>query len=518
MGRFRILAAIMIAAAMALVACNEEEAFTSDSSARLYFSADTVKFDTVFTQIGSATRRFQIFNGSKDKGIVLPMVRLGSDGKSGFRMNLDGRSGTRFTDVEVLHGDSLFCFVEVTIDPHDSDSPILLTDSILFTLPGGKVQKVMLEAYGQDVIVMHAQHITEDVTLDARRPYLIYDSLVVDSGGVLRLMPGTTLCFHAGSGMKVYGQLTAEGTAAKPVTMRGDRTDRLLSDLPYDLTAGQWEGITLCSQSKPSTLKYCDIHGGNYGIAADGIDSLYVLNTIIHNVTGDGLRFKDCTAKIRGCQISNAGGYCALVIGGNIDFAHCTIAQFYPWSGMHGGALYFANVEEEEEGRDMAHPLTRLTFFNSIITGASKDEIYGTRMADSDAAFNYLFAGCLINTVVDGKDCTADVASHLYMLNESYQFDNDSIHFIACQLDTVGDKAKPSKDDKKVTRPREGNFLFNVEGYEYVFTLDSLSAARQLGIGSITPPDCSVDIKGNARNQERPDAGCYQYVSESEKR
>ena len=38
-----------------LQSCNEEEDFTSDSSARLYFSADTVRFDTLFTSVGSTT-------------------------------------------------------------------------------------------------------------------------------------------------------------------------------------------------------------------------------------------------------------------------------------------------------------------------------------------------------------------------------------------------------------------------------------------------------------------------------
>ena len=204
--------------------------------------------------------------------------------------------------------------------------------------------------------------------------------------------------------------------------------------------------------------------------------------------------------------MTNAGGFCAYIVGGNVDFTHCTIAQFYPWSGIHGNALYFANVDGDE-GHEVVHPLTRLTFFNSIITGASKDEIYGTRMDDTDAAFNYLFAGCLVNTVVSDNDCTDDIDGYRYMFDSSYPLGKDSIHFIACQLDTVGDKAKPNQTDEKVTKPREGNFML---GDSYDFSLDSLSVARGLGIGSLTPQDCAVDIKGNARPKEHPDAGCYQ--------
>ena len=474
------------------LSCSEEEEFTSDRSARLVFSSDTISFDTVFTSIGSATKRFQIFNKGK-KGVVITSVRLGSGGSSGFRVNLDGQSGTQFTDVEIFHGDSIFCFVEVNVNPNDSDSPVFVSDSLLFTLSNGITQKVMLQAYGQDIIILRDLHISDEQTFGSPRPYVIYDSLTVEPEGTLTINPGVTLCFHSGSGLNVHGKLIAQGTCENPITLRGDRTDRLLSDLPYDLTAGTWGGIRFYPESKASRLAYCDIHGGSYGIICNGTSSLYVLNSVIDNVSGDALSLTDSKARIYGSQISNAGGRCASVIGGEAEFAHCTLAQFYKWTATQGSALYFSNIEN-----DTIHPLHQLTFINSIITGRTKDEIYGTRLQDSDAEFNYLFEGCLVNTV----------------LSEA-----DSAFFIDCLLDTIGDKSKPdpkADPDEKTARPREGNFRDAISN-DYStsdFSLDTMSVARGLGIGFLTPKDCTTDMKGTKRPKNHPDAGCYQFVEE----
>src|SRR5690606_16696474 len=45
-----------------LHSCYEEDDFTTDPSDLIEFSTDTLRFDTVFTQIGSATRSMKIYN------------------------------------------------------------------------------------------------------------------------------------------------------------------------------------------------------------------------------------------------------------------------------------------------------------------------------------------------------------------------------------------------------------------------------------------------------------------------
>lgn len=475
-----------------LLSCSEDEEFTSASDAYIYFSRDTISFDTVFTDVGSATKEFTIYNPNK-KGVRLSSVRLGSNGSSGFRINLDGQYNTQFSDVEVYHEDSLFCFVEVTVDPHDSDSPVMITDSLLFTLENGVVQKVILEAYGQDVIVMKDLIISNDTTFSPSRPIVVHDSLVVADSATLTINAGTVLCFHKYAGLHVHGSVKIEGTMENPVILRGDRTDKLFTYLPYDRLDAQWEGIVLFPESHDNVFNYCNIHGGNYGIVANGntaaADKYTIRNSIIHNVAGDGLFLQNCVANISNTQISNAGGNCVTVIGGSTHFVHCTIAQFYPWNASHGSALYFANVYDET-----AYPLEIIEFDNCIITGNSSDEVYGSRMKDSDAAFNYLFYNSLVNTVIT---------------------DDDEPYFINCVFDQEKNEHRQSSSDTQSNEDetiRGANFrIIDTDVYYYDFRLDSLSAARGLGDGKLTPADCRYDLNGIQRPESNPDAGCYQY-------
>ena len=72
-----------------LVACNDNDTFTTSRSNVLTFSVDTVKMDTVFTTVGSSTYTFWVFNQSGD-GIRLSTVRLRNGNQTGFRVNVDG--------------------------------------------------------------------------------------------------------------------------------------------------------------------------------------------------------------------------------------------------------------------------------------------------------------------------------------------------------------------------------------------------------------------------------------------
>ena len=493
------LATVIMLFAWMMVSCSDDdEEFVDSPSAHVYFSEDTVRFDTIFTDVGSATKELIIYNPN-NKGVRLSSVRLGSGGISGFRVNLDGQFNTQFNDVEIFHEDSIFCFIEVTINPHDSDSPILITDSLLFTLSNGATRRVLLEAYGQDVIRMRDVTITSDTTLAPTRPIVVVDSLVIDTGATLTIAAGTMLCFHKGAGLRVHGTLVCNGTLEQPVTMRGDRTDKLFPYLPYDRLDGQWEGIWLYPESHNNIFNYCDIHSGNYGILApnekdknkqsdydeDELPKYTITNCIIHNVASDALFLQRTKADIYNSQISNAGGNCVTVVGGTTRFFHCTLAQFYPWNAEHGAALLFTNTMD-----DVPYPLHLIEFTNSIITGYADDELFGSRMEDSDAAFKYRFANSLINTVIT---------------------DEEAVDFPGCRFEPDPKEFKDKKEEEQPINRATQFRLVDTDIYLYDFRLDTLSTARQLGDGSLTPENCRRDLRGNLRPTDHPDAGCYQW-------
>lgn len=470
---------LMLSLIASLASCNDEEVFNLNSKAVLTFSSDTISFDTVFSTIGTSTKNFQVYNRNNEN-LRLSSVRLASGGTSGFRINVDGQYGVSHSDVDILRNDSIFIFVEVTVHPQEADSPILVEDSIIFTTASGLRQQVMLRAYGQDIIVLKGMTIDSDTTLCSPRPYVIYDSLVVNEGATLHIGAGSTLCFHPEAGLTVRGTLDIQGTYEQPVTLRGDRTDKMFPYLPYDRLASQWQGVRFTSSSTGNTINCADIHSGTFGIrcdaTADSIRQLTLTNSTIHNVAGYGLAAVNSNIYVANCQISNSMLDCISLLGGTYDFYHCTIAQFYPWKADRGNAVVCSNAD----GRQ-AFPLHRMRFFNSIITGYATDEIFATRMQDTDSTrladseFNLLFDYCLVNT--DTTDA--------------------SQYFTNCLI-----------DHKDSLINRAGNFkTIDTDIYLYDFSLDSLSRARSAASPSYT--SLFPLNKNGQKREEKSNMGCY---------
>lgn len=470
---------LLIMGGSLLTSCDDDESYTTSTSARLSFSADTIRFDTVFTTLGSSTKIFKVYNNNSES-LLIPSIRLAGNENTGFRVNVDGMPGTSFTDVEVRKKDSIYIFVEVTVDPKDEDNPFLLRDSLIFNLASGVEQRVQLEAYGQDMIVFRGTAFHKDTTLNGARPYVIYDSLRVEPDVTLRLLEGTRLFFHNEASFHIYGTLKAEGTLTHPVIFRGDRLDKLFPYLPYDRLDKQWGGVFIHSSSYDNELNYVDIHSGNYGIICDSSDvdktKLTIENSVIHNVAFDALSTINCRIWVGNSQITNAGGHCVNIRGGHVQFIYSTLANFYPW-GFRGAAVALNNVNCN---------LERADFLNCIITGSSSNELMKIKDKEESIPFNYYIANSLLNVPGDS-------------------IKGDNYHNIKC--DSVGSEIS-----------RIENFpLIDRNIYYYDFTLDSLSQA--IGIGNAEEAEMYYPFDRLGQNRlvnGNPDAGAYQYVKKDE--
>jgi hypothetical protein len=119
-----------------------------------------VYLDTVFTNIGSSTYNLKVYNRSKSD-IVIPAIQLENGTNSFYRLNVDGSTGIegleegkRFENIELLAEDSLFIFIETTIDIEEltqSDGQFLYTDRILFD-SGANEQDVDLVTLVKDAV------------------------------------------------------------------------------------------------------------------------------------------------------------------------------------------------------------------------------------------------------------------------------------------------------------------------------------------------------------------------------
>ena len=239
---------------------------------------------------------------------------------------------------------------------------------------------------------------------------------------------------------------------------------------------GQWDGIRFHTSSYDNSLNFVDIHGGIYGIRCDSsaIDQkkLTLTNSVIRQVSGNGLEMTSCQASIGNCEISNAGKNCVSLLGGNYKFVHCTLANYYSWDIKQGVALALKN-----ESGEIAYPIINAAFHNCIIAGSSNDEINGSRSDDSSIAFDYLFSHCLINSVEEKND---------KIINVTWK-----------------------KDDNFLLTDKRGEQLFD-------FQLTPKSAAINIGL-SEDAQDFPLDLKGMPRTiDEAPDAGCYEWQEKEE--
>lgn len=473
----------------ALTSCLGEEEFSTDIRDRLAFSSDTVAFDTVIAGQCTNTYTFQVYNPQK-KALRIARVALDQSKSSPFSVNVDGvwMAGGEGGPFTIYGEDSLRVFVNLNAPITDQDSPQPIEENLRFLLESGTEQHVVLTASSQDVVTLYGEIVSEDQLWQSARPYQIMDSMVVREDATLTLAAGTRLYFHPDAELIVHGTLKAAGTQEQPIIMRGDRLGYMFSNQPYDRIPGQWGGVHFTTASRGNDMTWCDIHAGNYGIRCDSssLDEQKIIidNSIIHNTVGNAFHARHCQTFVANCQITNAGGDCVTLFGGDHTFVHCTIGEFFPFSGGRGVALRFTNYDG-----NVPLPLTRCQFVNSIITGYADDDIMGETVEDfKDCPFNYIFKNCLLNTPQAGNEAIIDCL-----------FEED------CENSELR---------------RAGNFFpkFDNQQLIYPFTLSPESmAVGKADLELTLQSGYTFDLNGNSRIADgQPDIGAYEAPQKEE--
>ena len=484
---------------LCLTGCSEYKV-SDDPTLRLAFSQDTICFDTVFTEQGSATMQVKIYNRNS-RALLIDRVWM-DEGKA-FRVNIDGEPNlTQITDLQIDGGDSLFMFVRVNINPTQQNSPVLVTDDLHFHLSNGATQGIHMQAYGQDVERIGKPgcgktEYTLTKTFTADKPYLLFDTVLVK--GKMTIKAGATLYMHQGACLIAYRDVTAKGNPDQPIRICGDRLDRLFDSVPYRFASGAWDGIYLGDirtpgiPSSPKTYEfdYVDILSGSVGLmcASDRtgghLSRLTMNGCRIHNHSEVGLYLSHIDARVTNTEISNCASYCVYCDGGTHDFIHSTIASYFGYTNIRiqsvakeaTAAVYINNLSKQE-------PATKTSFYNSIITG-------------------YLTNQLVVATPIDRFYPGAFIGNYLKTDTLPMPHASDNVYW--------------QKDD---TAAVFVNDFYKYKEYVYYdFHLDSISPAIGIGeeVSTIkTYPDfenlpIDNDRDGISRLSGRPDAGCYQH-------
>ncbi len=465
MRNFILLSISFIIIALASISCHKDLIYEG-KDATLRFSMDTVSFDTVISTLGTSTKRLMIYNPYSKK-INISSIELGGE-NSPFVVNINGIDINKAYDVEISANDSLYVFVQVDTALTKQNTPLVLLDSLIFTV-NGNIQNVKLLAYSQDVNLIKSKTL-KTTTWNADKPYLLLGDITIDSLETLTISKGTTVYFHKNANLLVKGTLKVLGEFGKPVTFRGDRLEKEYNDYP-----GQWGSIALLPGSKDHSINWLVAANGTSGIilgAPNDVSkpNLEVSNSIIRNNASTSLLVYNAKIKVVNCVIANASIYaCALLGNGTYEFYHCTIANYYGGYDRRNSdrfSVYMSN----NKINDAKAPMEEFSanFYNSIIYGNGIDEL----VIDSvpSLAFNLKFNNCLIR---------------------SRKYDNSKLGSFT---NTVWNS------NPKFKSPDEFNYQ-----------LDTLSSARNKGdieIGILYPKD----LNNNDRTITVPDIGAYERI------
>ncbi|MDG1777050.1 MAG: right-handed parallel beta-helix repeat-containing protein [Crocinitomicaceae bacterium] len=449
------------------------------SKSNLSFSQDTIIFDTVFTTIGSVTKRFKIYNADS-KPLKIDEITLLGGSNSNFRINVDGVAGTYFSDLELASKDSLFIFVEVTVDPNNGVTPMIVEDRIQF-LTNDTDQFVELVAWGQDAY-FHYSYISEGIfDLNSGiwandKPHVIYGAAIIDEGETLEIQGGTDIYMHKNALLYNYkGTLNINGVLGNEVTIQGDRMEAFYDDVP-----GQYYGIYIV-EAKPSTINYAIIKNATSGIHINGSDptnpigsyTTTVTNTQIYNSSSYGIFLYNGEAsfaeagrlKAENSVISKSGVHALLVLGGgNYNMNHCDLLGYSTSDGV-GAAVGVSNYYG---GTGVVRSINEGTITNSVLYGNQSYEFALDTVSDPALTLNFHMENNLI---------------------KSDEILIDPSIFIG---DNYWNEAPVFKD---------------INGYDYTFW--STSALRDRG-NILFPRAGGTDLNGVA-NSGLPDIGAYEY-------
>lgn len=406
--RFILLIPLLIILASIVYSCNDGfEDYSSDPNHKLTFSTDTIAFDTIISTINTPFKAFKVYNRNS-KNLLISSVILENGTESNFKINVDGRAGHNFSNIEIRANDSIFVFVDAKPAETGINTPKYLKEYISFFINGNH-QKVLIEASSQDAFIWKGVIINKDSTLNNEKPYVIYDSLVIEKDALLTITEGTTFYMHGNSEILIKGTINAKGTLEKPIVFRGDRFDQMVN-IPYDLIPGQWGGMRFFEESYNNEFEYVHIRNGIFGMdfmpSETLLSKISLKNVVMTNFKGYLINAVNCKFQAENCEFSNSLNALLNLTGGDYSFTHCTIANHYPsanesgWGNSNNETILIKNkylIVEEEKVDSVFYPVNKANFYNCIVWGAKDKSSSKVSINQSkQSELFYLFENCLL--------------------------------------------------------------------------------------------------------------------------
>ena len=445
---------------LVLPACSDD--VLTDGAAQPSFvlnDSDSYNLGILLMGQTTATQRLMLYNANAGE-ICLQRLALRGGDSSLFRINVDGMAGSAFTDPDFLHiasGDSLCVLVEASFNAHQTEVDVVRQDYIDI-LCNGQQTSIRLTVTTRSTEQLASDTIRHDtVWQEGGLNKLLRGQLIIAPGATLTIGPGVTLYLHDHAGIEVQGTLRMQGTVQSPVTLIGDRTDRIFDNLYYRDMSAQWGGIRYTATSTGNLIEGAIIKGMTTGIelCQDSTDTtflseapqglyvtgdpkrylygpdfmtderqqLIIRSSIIMNSDSSLISARKSNMIIENSLLMNSAGAILELSGGAYDITHCTLANYNYWAAFSKCDVelrnYYLDTDTEDLVSDVAHlpaPLYRCNFTNSIIYGNSQRDpnintdyaiFVDDRSQRADSIFNYRLDHCLIHSTTgfDDDDC-----------------------------------------------------------------------------------------------------------------
>lgn len=401
--------------------CHKEQ-FTTKGT--LSFSTDTLTFDTVFTTLGSTTKFFKVRN-TQSKSINVSDIKLMQLQGNQFRINVDGISGTEFKNIDIPAHDSIYVFVEVTINPNSANNPFVIFDQVQF-VTNGITQNVVLEAMGQNAYYHFSEHITGIVTWPNDKPHVIVNKngglpfLAIDTNSFLNLRPNTQIYMGPSALITVDGTLRNE-PGSTPTWNDSIVFQYIRHDYPN--APGQWLGITY-SRIATVNLNHVIIDQSTFGLsdeyvldvianaqittsnlttyASDQTPAVTLDKCIIRNCSSSALTAIRTNLTATNCLFHSSGGQMVVLgVGGTYNITNCTMANVYNYYTNHQNpSLSITDgITYIDAAKTRVGPYaTVANIKNTVVAGSLQNELY---ISPPPSMVTATFHYCNLTTVVD---------------------------------------------------------------------------------------------------------------------
>ncbi len=463
-----------------------------DSGAKIQFSQDSVLFDTVFTELGSATRNIRVRNKNNQK-IKISSIQLQGGTSSSFKINVEGTPGVSFSGIEIAANDSMYIFIQVFVNPNSANSPLIISDALIFTVNGNQ-QILNLEAWGQDAWYHYPTNAIKfkdgsylayslissnpnvDTVWKKDKPHVVYGYLVVDSLQKLKIEAGVQVYMNYKAGLWVYknGELQVKGAKGNEVVFQGARREKDFADEP-----GQWDRIWINEGSLNNEIDYAIIKNGYIGVQTELLGNefyaakhLKITNTKIQNMSKWGLYavafdIYGGNNVISNCQENSVN----IILGGNYTFLNCTFSNFWSKDKARDKPTISLNNYIETN----IFPLDSAYFGNCIIDGKLANELNIDIKAGLNGTItiapSYRFSNCWIKTTNDLSDQT------IYLSNVK---DNTSLNY----KDVDKYNFEPKADE---TRNRGFSGIYAApDAQKFPLDINAVSRSSSISSNSVT--------------------------------